>query len=75
MTDDDRLRIDATKRQLVERAVKLLGREQLARRLNVASTLVESWVSGDAILPDGKLRELARVLDSASRESRWSSGQ
>ena len=71
MDDDDDVRqIDARKRQLLERASKLVGEEQLARRLNVSSALLESWLSGDATLPDGKLMDLARALDKLSREER-----
>lgn len=70
MDDDDVRQIDARKRQLIERASKLVGQEQLARRLNVPSALLESWLSGDATLPDGKLMELARVMDKLSREER-----
>jgi DNA-binding transcriptional regulator YdaS (Cro superfamily) len=62
--------LDARKRQLIERASKLVGQEQLARRLNVSPTLLEAWLSGDATLPDGKLMELARVMDKLSREER-----
>jgi DNA-binding transcriptional regulator YiaG len=68
--DDDGRQIDARKRHLIDRAAKLLGQDELARRLNVASPLVQAWLSGDATLPDGKLMELARVLDSISREGR-----
>lgn len=71
MDDDfDGRQIDARKRQLIERASKLVGHEQLARRLNVSSALLEAWLSGDATLPDGKLMELARVMDKLSREER-----
>jgi DNA-binding transcriptional regulator YdaS (Cro superfamily) len=62
--------LDARKRQLIERASKLVGQEQLARRLNVSPALLEAWLSGDATLPDGKLMELARVMDKLSREER-----
>ena len=65
---DDQARHIAGKRQLLERAGKLLGRDELARRLNVPSTLLEAWVRGDATMPDGKLMDLARVLDNISRE-------
>jgi transcriptional regulator with XRE-family HTH domain len=68
--DDGRQILDARKRQLIERASKLVGNEQLARRLNVSSALLEAWLSGDATLPDGKLMELARVMDKLSREER-----
>jgi len=61
-------RNDATKRQIIERATKLLGQDELARRLNVASSLLDDWLRGDATMPDGKLMDLARVLDSISRE-------
>jgi hypothetical protein len=66
--DDDGRHIDATKRHLIEGATKLLGQDELARRLNVASTLLGAWVRGDTTMPDGKLMELARVLDEISRE-------
>jgi DNA-binding transcriptional regulator YdaS (Cro superfamily) len=68
--DDDGRHIDATKRHLIERATKLLGQDELARRLNVASTLLGAWVRGDITMPDGKLMDLARVLDNISREER-----
>lgn len=65
---DDEARHIAAKRQLLERAGKLVGRDELARRLNVPSTLLDAWVRGDITMPDGKLMDLARVLDSVSRE-------
>ena len=60
--------IEARKRYLLERAAKLMGRDELARRLGIPSALFEDWVRGDATMPDGKLMELARVLDKMSRE-------
>jgi hypothetical protein len=54
---------DATKRQILERADMQLGREELARRLNVPPALVESWIGGYAAIPDGKLMVLACLLD------------
>ena len=59
----------ATKRHLLDRAGTLLGRDELARRLNVPSDLLEAWIGGDATMPDGKLMELARLLDTFARES------
>ena len=61
--------LNATKRGLLERAVKLLGKEQLARRLNIPTTLFDDWVRGDATMPDGKLMD--RTLDKLSREEKW----
>jgi ribosome-binding protein aMBF1 (putative translation factor) len=58
------------KRELLKRAAKLLDVPDLARRLNVPSTVLESWMRGDATMPDGKLMDLARLLDRLSREER-----
>jgi hypothetical protein len=58
------------KRELLNRAVKLLDVIDLARRLNVPSTLLETWMRGEATMPDGKLMDLARLLDSISRKTR-----
>jgi hypothetical protein len=59
--------LDATKRGLLERAVKLLGRDELAKRLNIPTSIFDDWVRGDATMPDGKLMELARTMDKLSR--------
>jgi hypothetical protein len=58
------------KRELLNRAVKLLDVIDLARRLNVPSTLLETWMRGEATMPDGKLMDLARLLDRISRQTR-----
>jgi hypothetical protein len=58
------------KRELLNRAAKLLDVVDLARRLNVPSALLETWMRGDATMPDGKLMDLARLLDRISREAR-----
>jgi hypothetical protein len=58
------------KRELLNRAAKLLDVIDLARRLNVPSTLLETWMRGDATMPDGKLMDLARLLDRISKDAR-----
>jgi ribosome-binding protein aMBF1 (putative translation factor) len=58
------------KRELLNRAAKLLDVTDLAHRLNVPSTLLETWMRGDATMPDSKLMDLARLLDRISREAR-----
>ena len=68
MRVDDFTQIESRKRYLLQRAAKLMGRDQLAQRLGIPSTLFEDWIRGDATMPDGKLMELARVLDAMSRE-------
>jgi hypothetical protein len=62
--------LEATKRNLLGRAVKLLGKEELAKRLNIPTPLFDDWVRGDATMPDGKLMELARTMDQLSREKK-----
>ena len=57
------------KRELLNRAAKLLDVIDLARRLNVSTILLETWMRGDATMPDGKLMDLARLLDRISREA------
>ena len=58
------------KRELLNRAAKLLDVTDLARRLNVPSAVLETWMRGDATMPDGKLMDLARLLDRMSRDAR-----
>jgi ribosome-binding protein aMBF1 (putative translation factor) len=65
---DDFMQIEARKRYLLQRAAKLMGRDQLAQRLGIPSAVFDDWIRGDATMPDGKLMELARVLDMVSRE-------
>lgn len=67
---DDFKQIEARKRYLLERAAKLMGRDELAQRLGIPSALFDDWIRGDATMPDGKLMELARVLDTLSRNQK-----
>jgi hypothetical protein len=55
------------KLRVLERAVKLLGRDELARCLNIPTTLVDSWIKGDATMGDTQLLNLSRALDRISR--------
>jgi DNA-binding transcriptional regulator YdaS (Cro superfamily) len=56
-----------TKRHLLQRAVELMGREQLAARLGIPETLLDAWIRGDVTMPDGKLLVLAAVLDEIAK--------
>ena len=53
-----------TKQHLLRKAAGLIGKEELAERLNVSESLLEKWMGGDATMPDGKLLKLANVLDA-----------
>jgi hypothetical protein len=56
-----------TKQNLLQRAMKLMGREQLAARLGIPEKLLDAWVRGDVTMPDGKLLVLAAVLDEIAK--------
>jgi hypothetical protein len=58
-----------TKQHLLLKAAGLMGKEELADRLDVSESLLEKWIGGDAIMPDRKLLKLANVLDA------WSASQ
>jgi DNA-binding response OmpR family regulator len=49
-------------RELVNRAAKLVGLEELARQLEVPASLIQSWIDGEAKMPDRKLFVLAAIL-------------
>jgi hypothetical protein len=55
------------KQRVLQRAADLLGRDEIGRRLNVPSQVIEAWMRGDASLPDGKLLVLACVLENFGR--------
>ncbi|MGQ0651913.1 MAG: hypothetical protein ACT4P4_06540 [Betaproteobacteria bacterium] len=50
---------------LVE-AAKRLGRDELARRLNVPEALLETWMNGHATMPERKFIALVDLLDHIS---------
>ena len=49
-------------RELVSRATKLVGLEELARQLDVPASLLQLWINGEARIPDRKLFSLAAIL-------------
>ena len=51
------------RRTLLKKAADLIGRDELATRLNVPPHLLEAWINGQATMPDRKLAMLADVLD------------
>jgi hypothetical protein len=53
----------ATKRTLLQRSAKLLGKDELAARLGVPKHLLDVWLRGLATMPDRKLLPLADLLD------------
>ena len=54
----------STKQQLLMRAAKLVGSEELAARLNVPDTVLDLWLRGLATMPDRKVLPLADLLET-----------
>ena len=55
-----------TKQELLRKAVRLIGRDELAQKLGVPTHLLDAWMNGQASMPDRKLVQLANVLDQFS---------
>ena len=51
------------KLRLLSQAAKLVGNEELAKRLNVPVSLLEAWLRGFATIPDRKMLPLADLLE------------
>lgn len=47
---------------MLQQAVQLLGRKELAKALGVGESTVEAWVQGDEQMPQRQLRPLADAL-------------
>ncbi len=54
---------ETPKRRILKHAEKLIGRKELASRLNVTEGLLEAWIEGAAEMPARKLLLLADVLE------------
>jgi len=61
----------ARRRQLLEDAVKLMGRKQVAEALRASEATLDAWLKGEQALPASKLTALARAaVDFAKRIKR-----
>jgi hypothetical protein len=47
----------------LERALKALGPEELATRLQAPPELIQTWINGHATMPERKFLRLVDVLD------------
>ncbi len=52
------------KRALLEQAVRLLGRTNVAVRLGVPETMLGAWMRGETPMPNGNMLVLAAMLDA-----------
>lgn len=57
----------ANKQRLLLDALRLMGRQALAARMNVEETTVAAWLNGTRDLPDRELTVLAHALDEWAR--------
>lgn len=55
------------KRALLEQAVRLLGRTNIAARFGVPETLLGAWMRGETPMPTGNLLVLAAMLDQLAK--------
>lgn len=55
------------KQQVLQRTAELIGQRELAARLGIQETLLDSWIRGDVTMPDGKLLVLAAILDQVAK--------
>jgi DNA-binding transcriptional regulator YdaS (Cro superfamily) len=63
--------MDRTAKQaLVRRCADLVGRKQLAARLEISEQMLDAWISGDVTMPDGQLLPLATTLNQLANQER-----
>lgn len=51
-----------TKPRLLEDVIRLIGRAELVTGLHVSDQVLESWLAGNAEMPDRQLLRLADLL-------------
>jgi plasmid maintenance system antidote protein VapI len=63
------LGVDLRKYRILLDAARLIGAQELARRLKVPEHLVADWIRGDATISDSRLLKLSEVLQRWAHES------
>jgi hypothetical protein len=58
------------KQTLLQRAAQLMGKHDLAGSLGVPDALLEAWMTGQASMPDSKLRILTDLLNKGPEEKK-----
>jgi len=51
------------KHRLLGDAARLMGKEELARRLNVSQSLLDDWLRGEGTISDSRLMKLSEILE------------
>jgi hypothetical protein len=60
--------MEATKRDLLQRATRLYGASKLAAKLGVSEKTLDAWMRGETTMPDGKLYVLACILQELANK-------
>jgi hypothetical protein len=60
------------KRALLEQAVRLLGRTNVATRLGVPETMLGAWMRGETPMPNGNMLVLAAMLEQPPKAAETS---
>jgi hypothetical protein len=60
------------KRALLEQAVRLLGRTNVASRLGVPETMLGAWMRGETPMPIGNLLIIAAMLEQPPKAAETS---
>jgi hypothetical protein len=55
--------------RLLDALVALVGRSELATRLNVPHAILDDWISGQSTMPEGKRHTLIGLIEEYSVSS------
>jgi hypothetical protein len=55
------------RQQLLQRAVELVGKKDLAIRLGVTQGVLEGWMTGHLLMPDRKFLAICDFLDQLGK--------
>ena len=58
---------ETVRQRLLEYAAQHLGREEVAKRLNVTEAKLEEWLAGKVEMPNAKLGALADLIDTIGK--------
>jgi hypothetical protein len=65
----------STRQRLLELMIARIGRRALAASLGVPCAILLDWISGESLMPDGKLIALIDLIDqTAQGEPRFNGG-
>ena len=57
-----------TRQRLLELMIARIGRTALAAGLGVPCAILADWMSGDSLMPDGKVIALLHLIDETGQD-------